>query len=321
MADIFKAGGSAGVTPNLAFSDAGVLTVSDGTNSTTITPGAGVATVDLSTTGNTTLGNAAADTVTITGHVDIDSDRTTSGSGLDIDGRINSATAAFSSLDITAVQLTTARTSGSVNGAKLATTSLAGDSGGTYADLRCAAPTDGGGSATHAAIVVEAGHDVLLDLSAAATGESDIVVGDNLANALQIREAANNVMQVATTNGSELVTWGYPFAFAAAAQTIADPGNGQAIPVTRSGVCMITTAGAETRTLAAPTFTGQRLTICMTVDGGDAVIAVTPAFNQTGNNRVTLDDAGDCVELVGVTIAASLTWRLTANDGATLSTV
>lgn len=66
---------------------------------------------------------------------------------------------------------------------------------------------------------------------------------------------------------------------------------------------------------------GQRLTICMTVDGGDAVIAVTPAFNQTGNNRVTLDDAGDCVELVGVTIAASLTWRLTANDGATLSTV
>jgi len=33
---------------------------------------------------------------------------------------------------------------------------------------------------------------------------------------------------------------------------IADPGDGEAIPVTASGNVAITTAGAETRTLAAP---------------------------------------------------------------------
>lgn len=171
--------------------------------------------VDLTATGNTALGNAAADTVTVTGHMDIDSARTTAGSGLDIDGTINSASAAFSGLDITAVQLTTARTSGTVNGAKLATTSLAGDTSSVvYADLRCAAPTDGGGTVVHAAIVVEAGHDVAMDLSACATGEADIVIGDNLAAALVIREAANDYLTVVSTNDAERIVLGKRLAMA-----------------------------------------------------------------------------------------------------------
>lgn len=102
---------------------------------------------------------------------------------------------------------------------------------------------------------------------------------------------------------------------------ITDPGDAGAIPVTRSGNVAITTAGAETRTLAIPTFVGQDLTISMDVDAGDAVITVAAAINQTGNNTITLDDAGDTVKLVGVQVGGALVWRTVVNDGATLSTV
>ena len=104
---------------------------------------------------------------------------------------------------------------------------------------------------------------------------------------------------------------------------IADPGHAGAIPVDQgSGVCPITTAAAETRTLAIPKFIGQRLgLICKTYAVGDAVITVASAINQTGNNTITLNTAGDYVELVGVKIASVLAWRVVVNDGATLSTV
>ena len=107
----------------------------------------------------------------------------------------------------------------------------------------------------------------------------------------------------------------------AAPAAITDPGDAGAIPVTRSGNVAITTAGAETRTLAVPTYAGQDLTISMDVDAGDAVITVAAAINQTGNNTITLDDAGDTVKLVGVQVGGSLVWRTVVNDGATLSTV
>lgn len=101
---------------------------------------------------------------------------------------------------------------------------------------------------------------------------------------------------------------------------IADPGNAGAIPVDESGTCAITTAGAETRTLAIPTFAGQEIAISMDVDGpGDAVITVAQAINQAGNTIITLNDAGDCIILKGVTIGGALRWRVAANDGATLS--
>ena len=101
---------------------------------------------------------------------------------------------------------------------------------------------------------------------------------------------------------------------------IADPGDAGAIPVDESGTCAITTAGAETRTLAIPTFAGQELAISMDVDGpGDCVITSAQAINQAGNTIITLNDAGDFVLLVGVTVGGALRWRVAANDGATLS--
>ena len=110
-------------------------------------------------------------------------------------------------------------------------------------------------------------------------------------------------------------------AYGATAQSIADPGASGAIPVLSNGVCNLTSAGAETRTLAIPTFVGQLLTICLDTDGGDCVVTVASSVNQTGNNTITFNDAGDTVTLVGRTVGGTHKWVLLSNDGASLSTV
>lgn len=140
--------------------------------------------------------------------IDLDVDLTAAGDGLNVEMTINSATAAAEGIDVAATQATTARTSGTVSAVKATTTSLAGDSGGTYNTFEAAAPTDGGGSATHNAMLVGAGYDALIDVSAAATGEADVVVGDNLASALQVRQAANAYLTVDTTDDAERVEVG-----------------------------------------------------------------------------------------------------------------
>jgi hypothetical protein len=105
------------------------------------------------------------------------------------------------------------------------------------------------------------------------------------------------------------------------ANNIADPGDAAAIPVTQSGTVAIVTGGAETRTLAAPSYVGQELLLYMKTDLGDCVIAIATGINQTGNNRITLNDAGDTVLLRAIESGANLRWRVVANDGATLATV
>lgn len=96
---------------------------------------------------------------------------------------------------------------------------------------------------------------------------------------------------------------------------IADPGASGAVPVTSSGTCAVTTAGAETRTVAIPSFAGQVLGLSFNVDGGDCVVTFAQAINQTGNTVATAADAGDHLLLQGVTIGGALRWRVVANDG------
>ena len=102
---------------------------------------------------------------------------------------------------------------------------------------------------------------------------------------------------------------------------IADPGDAGAIPVTASGTVAIVTAGAETRTLAAPSFVGQELLLYMKTDGGDAVITCATGVNQTGNNTITMNDAGDTLRLVAIEVGSNKRWRVVVNDGCTLATV
>lgn len=137
------------------------------------------------------------------------SDRTVAVTAADqaqnVDLTINHATADAVGVDVTAVQLTTARSSGNVSAFRGSTTSLAGDSGGVYSTFHALAPTDGGGSAVHNVLLVGAGYDAFVDLSACATGEADVVLGDNLALALQIRQGANAYLDFITTNDAERI--------------------------------------------------------------------------------------------------------------------
>jgi len=104
-------------------------------------------------------------------------------------------------------------------------------------------------------------------------------------------------------------------------RAIADPGNGEAIPVTTSGHVPLVTAGSETRTLAVPSFVGQELLLYILTDGGTCVITVAAPINQTGNNTITMADANDSIRLHAIQDGANRRWRVVCNDGAALSTV
>jgi predicted RecA/RadA family phage recombinase len=102
---------------------------------------------------------------------------------------------------------------------------------------------------------------------------------------------------------------------------ITDPGNAGAIPITGSGVCAMTSAGAETRTLAAPTYLGQQLALILDTRVGDVVVTCATTVNQTGNNTLTFGAAADACLLVAMSIGGDLRWRIMGNDGVALSSV
>lgn len=107
-------------------------------------------------------------------------------------------------------------------------------------------------------------------------------------------------------------------------EIVVDPGDAGALPVDQSATVQLVSAGAETRTVAAPAFLDQRLKLYFLTDGGDIVVTSSAAFNTAGNNTITFADAGDTVILDAVaTNAAGTTfaWRVLLNDGAALSTV
>jgi len=104
---------------------------------------------------------------------------------------------------------------------------------------------------------------------------------------------------------------------------ISDPGDAGTflLPDHHHVVCHLTSGGAETRTLGAPVFFGQQVTLTFSVDGGDITLTAAATVNQTGNNTLIFADAGDEVTLRGAIKAGALLWRSVSNDGVALSTV
>jgi predicted RecA/RadA family phage recombinase len=102
---------------------------------------------------------------------------------------------------------------------------------------------------------------------------------------------------------------------------ITDPGASGAIPVTQSGYVEIVTAGAETRTMLAPTFVGQRMLLMFTTKVGNCVITVASTVNLAGNNTITFSTVGQAILLVAVYYSGALKWKAVAVDGSLLSTV
>jgi hypothetical protein len=172
-----------------------------------------------------------------------------------------------------------------------------------------------GGAAS--ALTTSAGALTLTSAAAATWSTAAGALGIDAGAALNLGGSAATGVNIGRSG--TLVTYASKQAAGAATNSITDPGNAGAIAVTADGVCNLTSAGAETRTLAIPTFVGQRILLCLDTDGGDCVVTVASSFNQAGNTIITLNDAGDSVELVGRTVGGTRKWQLAFNDGATLS--
>lgn len=97
----------------------------------------------------------------------------------------------------------------------------------------------------------------------------------------------------------------------------ADPGNGNQIPVTDSGRCVITIAGAgDTRLLANPLFVGQELTIESLAASASGMVVCANAFNEAGAvNLHFLGGINEQVRLRGYMVVGALRWRV-VDDGA-----
>jgi hypothetical protein len=100
---------------------------------------------------------------------------------------------------------------------------------------------------------------------------------------------------------------------------IADPGNAGAIGVTRSGYCSLTTAGAETRTLADPSYEGQEIVLQLTVFVGNCVITVANTIDTAGNTTITMGNAKDQIQLIAADVGGNLRWSVGDNDGCALT--
>ncbi len=123
------------------------------------------------------------------------------------------------------------------------------------------------------------------------------------------------------TSTSNFWKWNQRQSAGATVNAIADVGTAQALPVTSSYYMPITTAAAETNTLAIPTFVGQTISLCMIVRAvGDRVITSAQILNQANNTIMTFGAVGDYIKLEAISyIAGALRWRVVANDGVALS--
>lgn len=156
------------------------------------------------------------------------------------------------------------------------------------------------------------------------TGPASPVLGtDALTFARDPGTVTTNTAQ--TVSGAKTFTGGVidgaPASATLAGRVVADPGASGAIPVTADGLVPLVSAGAETRTLAAPAYAGQRLTLCMKTDGGDITVTCATFLNQAGNNTLVFNDAGDMVNLVAIQVGSNLRWRISGIDGVTPTTV
>lgn len=130
------------------------------------------------------------------------------------------------------------------------------------------------------------------------------------------------VVRVDATDGAYYLcpqAFGGAAAASAASTEIPDPGDAGAIPVLLSGSVALVSAGAETRTLADPTFRGQKLTLyCDTYVGNIVVTAASP-INVANNTVMTFGAVSEYITLEAVTVGGALVWQVGSNDGVGLS--
>jgi len=232
-------------------------------------------TVNLTATGNTTLGDALTDTTTIKGATSI---QTSSASGLAVG--LNGATnPAFIVDSSTGSQAAGLKVTGAVAAGTVATAVV---SSGANANLTINAKgtgTIGIGSVSTGVVTITPDTTIT---GVASHSSTTILTGKTTVTAV-----AGIVSALATTN--ERIV---PF-FGAGVQDT--PAPAAAIPLTNYFSTLNSTAAATTQTLAASTIYGQVKKIQMIVDGGDDVVTVT---SLSGGTTITFADVGDTVELM-----------------------
>jgi len=78
---------------------------------------------------------------------------------------------------------------------------------------------------------------------------------------------------------------------------------------------LITTAGAETRTLARPAKAGLLTSVVLDTDGGDLTLTVTGGYNSDADTAIVFDDAGDMVVFLSVKTGTTYQWTGIAQEG------
>ena len=209
-----------------------------------------------------------------------------------ITGTINHATNNFRALWSKASAITTARTGGIVSAVMGELVGFATDtSGAKYAAFNGLAPTANGGSALYVWGYVAAGYTYLLDLTAVATGEALIQLNDNLAIALEVKEAANSYLKFVTANAAELIVTGVPFKLGSKLISIPDTIQDVA---GAGGTITLPSAGIVKR-LSATGSAGTGTILTAGVDG-----QIIHLFNITGNS-ITFAASGTSHVALGAT--------------------
>jgi len=159
------------------------------------------------------------------------------------------------------------------------------------------------------------------NLSLVGSGTGTVAI--NNASTMSIGTSGTTTITIGRSGQSTVlagnVTMSGSVAAGASAFAITDPGDAGAIPVTVSGVCNMTSAGAETRTLAIPTFIGQEITINCDTYVGNIVVTSAQSVNQAGNTVLTFGAVRDCITLKAITVAGVRRWTVVGNDGVALS--
>lgn len=215
------------------------------------------------------------------GNIDHDTTQTGSGAGLDTLAQVSSATGSPDAVVVGLTQITNNRTAGTATAVDITVTGRAGDtSGGTYEAIR-GTFVRAAGSAIAIFAKVSAGFSHLFDLTDVATGEADVVVKDNLADAFGIREAANYYIKVVTTAGAKLVAFGQGIASDTISELTATSG------VTVDG-CLIkdgrvAALAVSSQTMSAEqTGTGAPQTVAHSIGSTPTIVQVIPTDTTSG---------------------------------------
>lgn len=229
----------------------------------------------------TAVGITNNSTLDQNGNIDHDTTQAASGAGLDTLAQVSSATGSPDAVVVGLTQITNNRTAGTATAVDITVTGRAGDtSGGTYEAIR-GTFVRAAGSAIAIFAKVSAGFSHLFDLTDVATGEADVVVKDNLADAFGIREAANYYIKVVTTAGAKLVAFGQGIASDTISELTATSG------VTVDG-CLIkdgrvAALAVSSQTMSAEqTGTGAPQTVAHSIGSTPTIVQVIPTDTTSG---------------------------------------